>query len=454
MRFFGIIFGLLLLCSILGITNNEAYGLWMAKSPEQLLEESLVILVGNVTSIDVIETIQTTEIVGDFSEDTIPYDKPFSAKMIWENGDSKAFEITYVSKMDKLTIDVEEYLKNIAFRNNSTVTIMAPNNHGAPILHHEIKSDFKLGDRVLLYITDKTIRYDMYSLESFVMPEQCDSRDVSTQERFGMHSGGLFFKQDNVSINKYVIENKPIQLDYRIDTKTLDGKRFDIPLNITKIDVSPPVLIFNGTLISESQPCEWVTTSQMEIDLESGEYLANYLPSNKESNLEKVRAVFFDVKSDTFLDSQMSPFKQIKNGINPVDITCKEGLELVYKKVDDTSACVTLTTEIELVIRGWAVDHRLLLGCIGEHVSKCYPDDPQEYRQALYKYYFGSEEGLPSSDAFDFDVLRTLNACTDKPWICYGEFDNGTKMRISCDYPLHGCGVRSFDNYVEVENEN
>ena len=141
------------------------------------------------------------------------------------------------------------------------------------------------------------------------------------------------------------------------------------------------------------------------------------------------------------------PLKQMQSGIKFHNVECREGLQLVYKKTGNMSACVTIFTEIELVVRGWATDSRVMLGCTGERVQKCYPEDTAQYRNDLYEYYFGDGKGLPSSDSFDFDSLHTENACTDKPWICYGMFDNGTKTRIDCDYPLHGCGVKSFDSY-------
>ena len=147
-----------------------------------------------------------------------------------------------------------------------------------------------------------------------------------------------------------------------------------------------------------------------------------------------------------------TPLKQMQSGIKFHNVECREGLQLVYKKTDDTSACVTLFTEIELVVRGWATDSRVMLGCTGERVQKCYPEDITQYRNDLYEYYFGDGKGLSPSDSFDFDSLHTQNACTDKPWICHGKFENGTQMRIACDYPLHGCGVKSFDSY-KINNE-
>jgi hypothetical protein len=140
-----------------------------------------------------------------------------------------------------------------------------------------------------------------------------------------------------------------------------------------------------------------------------------------------------------------TPFKQIQDGVAFQNVKCREGLELAYKKADDTSACVKISTMIELVIRGWAEDNRIILGCFGDRVEKCYPSDTKEYRKVLYEYYFGKNDDFPSGN---FTKLQTINACTEHQ-ICLGEFDNGTRIRVSCDYPVHSCGVRSFDNYTE-----
>jgi len=73
------------------------------------------------------------------------------------------------------------------------------------------------------------------------------------------------------------------------------------------------------------------------------------------------------------------------------------------------------------------------------------------YRVKTLDYYF-DDTSLPSSDSFDFPLMHTINACTSQS-VCFGEFENGTKIRISCDYPIHGCGVKSFDGYKQ-EDEN
>lgn len=156
-------------------------------------------------------------------------------------------------------------------------------------------------------------------------------------------------------------------------------------------------------------------------------------------------------KWTTSYPEYLPPLKQLKLGTKFHQVDCKDGLDLVYKKADDTSACVTLETKIELIIRGWGQDDRLLLGCTPSRHDKCYPSDPQQYRKALYDYHF-DDSNLPSSESFGFLSFHTLNACSENS-ICFGKFENGTKIRVSCDYPTHGCGVLSFDDYKATETK-
>lgn len=50
----------------------------------------------------------------------------------------------------------------------------------------------------------------------------------------------------------------------------------------------------------------------------------------------------------------LSPLKQIKAGISPEKIVCREGLELILRSSDDLPACVTPETKQKLIERGWA----------------------------------------------------------------------------------------------------
>jgi len=50
-----------------------------------------------------------------------------------------------------------------------------------------------------------------------------------------------------------------------------------------------------------------------------------------------------------------SSLKQIKNGTDPANVTCTEGLELVLKFSDGNPACIKPTSVAKLLERGWAI---------------------------------------------------------------------------------------------------
>lgn len=52
--------------------------------------------------------------------------------------------------------------------------------------------------------------------------------------------------------------------------------------------------------------------------------------------------------------SFLAPLKQIKSGIDPKDVDCKEGLLLLLKSSSGKPVCVTQSTLVKLIARGWA----------------------------------------------------------------------------------------------------
>ncbi|MCE9651489.1 MAG: hypothetical protein K8Q89_00255 [Nitrosarchaeum sp.] len=63
---------------------------------------------------------------------------------------------------------------------------------------------------------------------------------------------------------------------------------------------------------------------------------------------------------------ELSPLKQIKSGIEPENILCRENLELIFK-YDNSSACVKSETKIKLIERGYAIQNELLINNTGVH---------------------------------------------------------------------------------------
>ena len=48
------------------------------------------------------------------------------------------------------------------------------------------------------------------------------------------------------------------------------------------------------------------------------------------------------------------PLKQIRNRVEPSQVTCTEGLELVIKRSSGQPACVKPGSVVKLIARGWA----------------------------------------------------------------------------------------------------
>lgn len=64
----------------------------------------------------------------------------------------------------------------------------------------------------------------------------------------------------------------------------------------------------------------------------------------------------------TIIVKEMSPLKQIKNGILPENIICNEGLQLIFKPDFVSPACVTHETYVDLNYRWYKLVPALLLG--------------------------------------------------------------------------------------------
>jgi len=60
-----------------------------------------------------------------------------------------------------------------------------------------------------------------------------------------------------------------------------------------------------------------------------------------------------EMMEDEMSESVLSPLKQIKDGILPENVVCKEGLSLVFK-INGQPACIQTASVEKLVAWGWA----------------------------------------------------------------------------------------------------
>lgn len=81
-------------------------------------------------------------------------------------------------------------------------------------------------------------------------------------------------------------------------------------------------------------------------------------PAENDDRILKIIPVISEEK--IIGDSSLSPLKQLSLGIDPHNVTCKEGLELIFKNSNFHPACVKPSSIEKLIERGWASKHNPL----------------------------------------------------------------------------------------------
>jgi hypothetical protein len=95
------------------------------------------------------------------------------------------------------------------------------------------------------------------------------------------------------------------------------------------------------------------STNSTSVEIEDGMMMSdnptetNATSTNSASTEDDVM-----VTEDEILPAVLSPLKQIKSGIVPENVVCKEGLELVFK-LNGQPACVKTTSVQKLIAWGW-----------------------------------------------------------------------------------------------------
>ena len=189
------------------------------------------------------------------------------------------------------------------------------------------------------------------------------------------HIDGKIFKRIEEG-KPVVVVDKPSTITLPIFLSTWGGEqptagKLEIKLVATSIELKAPRgITFQSSpeslVIKENERGQKTSYIQLEVteDAQIGKYEIPFELSweeNKESsgrlfsiilNVGKDFAQYKAPDNKLFLD-RLSPLKQVKLGISPLDVKCKEGFMLVIKTSDDSPACVSPLTYNKLVERGW-----------------------------------------------------------------------------------------------------
>jgi hypothetical protein len=288
---------------------NPAFGIWLPQSSEDLLEESQVIVVGTITSVNELELEQPIH-----NDDFSPI-------------------------LDEYTITVEEFVKNP--QDADTITVRQPTESIPGRLFPF--GGFEMGDRVLFYIKSFD-GINTYSKESFLIPKQCDTSSVIHKPR--IIGSDYTMMQYGVEKKDNFVANHPIQFTDKRDMGTLYGASSEYRVFISKQVGN----IFNDVVLSQTieagvQPCEWLSIAEWEFTPDAGNYMLNVRIYENENNFS-IGNKFFSV----FVEP---PLKQLKSRVLVDEIQCNDPLVLVMKN-NGSPACVTPETQEKLIERGWA----------------------------------------------------------------------------------------------------
>ena len=243
-----LVFFLVLIGSTIAF-GNTAYGLWMPQDPQELLEQSEMVFVGTVQSVNVLEFERSN---------TYEVEEDGKVRTIVEN---------YTQTLDEYTVSIEEFLKNPL--ESSTITLLEATVAGVPGRGVSI-GGFDTGDRVLFYVP-KIDGTNQYSPESFKIPEHCDASSVLEKPRI-IGVNDFTTRQNGIQLHDNFIANHPIEFVFNKDMRTLDGNDFEVSVGISKVTENQRQIIFEKTIQAESAPCEWIATVAWDVTLDEGKY--------------------------------------------------------------------------------------------------------------------------------------------------------------------------------------
>jgi glucose/arabinose dehydrogenase len=155
-------------------------------------------------------------------------------------------------------------------------------------------------------------------------------------------SGSVFYDSDNIPEweNKYFVA-------------TLRGSH----LRMLDLDIEKNQVISNEVLFSNL----YGRLRDASMGPDGNLYL---LTSNQDGrgtpadNDDRILKIIPIVSEDKIMgDSSLSPKKQMSVGIDPHNVICKDGLELIFKKSNFNPACVKSSSIGKLIERGWASEH-------------------------------------------------------------------------------------------------
>lgn len=115
--------------------------------------------------------------------------------------------------------------------------------------------------------------------------------------------------------------------------------------------------LFSFVLLLSVVPSSWAqqsTENLSDLQIDKGDVIVHYPTSDETSSISTEEHEYGLVYGDLpKFNTSQSPKKQISAGVTPENISCKNGLDLIFKLSDGSPACVKLATANKIINHGW-----------------------------------------------------------------------------------------------------
>jgi hypothetical protein len=252
---------------------------------------------------------------------------------------------------DYYQVQVKTYFKNPQTSDSITVAGHKPDNNTRMAY-----PQFKIGDKAIFYI-NKLGGINTMSPYSQIAGEACDVRSfvepyiLPSSPTLGAVAQSTIYIEDVNENMPYIplVNHTAILRDENVWNNSPESRTVPVTLTIQNEDTGQQV--FNQTQNLEMQACSGPETVKWNF---VPTQIANYVASvsgNKNEISMIFQAIYDSTKSPI-----LSPLKQFKSGVSPLNVKCSTNYALVIKTEDGSPACVQRNDTDNLMNNGWAIN--------------------------------------------------------------------------------------------------
>jgi len=260
-------------------------------------------------------------------------------------------------------IKVDTYFKNP--QNSDSITVAG---HKLDNKTHMLYPQFEVGDKAIFYI-NKQEGINTISPYSQKAGDVCDvhsflgSAPLPGESAFphGPAAGSTPRLADiNGNVLERILTNQEVVLSYDDIVNNYPESRI-LPVEVSIKNEDNGQQVFNKTQNLQMQACSLADTIKWNfVPTEIGNYVASIVVDSKAKMTMGFKVIFDSTVSNP--QSIPSPLKQFKSGIAAKDVTCNQGLELIFRSDGGSPACVKYNTAPKLTEQGWALTRLTIAG--------------------------------------------------------------------------------------------